>query len=52
MNQEELRMIEVGERNEGIQGIYIGLKQVYPQGKKHEEVKITPPPKIQGKMGE
>ena len=52
LNEEEKRLIEVGKRNPSIQGIYVGLKQIYPLGKKYEEVKVIPPKKIQGKMGE
>ena len=51
MNNEEQRLIEVAKRT-GIQGIYVGLKQIYPLGIDYEEVRIQPPPKIQGKMGE
>ena len=52
MNEEEKRLIEVGKRNPSIQGIYVGLKQIYPLGIVQKEIKVIPPKKIQGKMDE
>jgi len=52
LTEEEKRLIEVGKRNPGIQGIYIGLKQIYPLGIEQKEIKVTPPKKLQGKMGD
>jgi|TARA_A100001011_G_scaffold341946_1_gene375117 hypothetical protein len=51
MNDEEQRLIEVAKRT-GIQGIYVGLKQIYPLGIEQKEIKVTPPKKLQGKMGD
>ena len=52
MNEEEKRLIEVGKMNPSIQGIYVGLKQIYPLGIEQKEIKVTPPKKLQGKMDE
>ena len=52
MNEEEKRLIEVGKRNPSIQGIYVGLKQIYPLGIEQKEIKVIPPKKLQGKMGD
>ena len=49
MTDEEQRLIEVAKRT-GIQGIYIGLKQIYPLGIEQKEIKVIPPKKLQGKM--
>ena len=51
MNDEEQRLIEVAKMT-GIQGISVGLKHIYPLGIDYEEVRIQPPPKIQGKIWE
>ena len=52
LNEEEKRLIEVGKRNPSIQGIYVGLKQIYPLGIQQKEIKVIPPKKHQGKMGD
>ena len=52
LNEEEKRLIEVGKRNPSIQGIYVGLKQIYPLGIEQKEIKVIPPKKLQGKMDE
>ena len=52
LNDEEKRLIEVGKRNPSIQGIYVGLKQIYPLGIVQKEIKVIPPKKLQGKMGD
>ena len=52
LNEEEKRLIEVGKRNPSIQGIYVGLKQIYPLGIVQKEIKVIPPKKLQGKMDE
>ena len=52
LNEEEIRLIEVGKRNPSIQGIYVGLKQIYPLGIQQKEIKVIPPKKLQGKMGD
>ena len=51
MTDEEQRLIEVAKRT-GIQGVYINLKQIYPLGIEQKEIKVTPPKKLQGKMGD
>ena len=52
LNEEEKRLNEVGKRNPSIQGIYVGLKQIYPLGIQQKEIKVIPPKKLQGKMGD
>ena len=52
LNEEEKRLIEVGKRIPSIQGIYVGLKQIYPLGIQQKEIKVIPPKKLQGKMGD
>ena len=52
LNEEEKRLIEEGKRNPSIQGIYVGLKQIYPLGIQQKEIKVIPPKKLQGKMGD
>ena len=52
LNEEEKRLIEVGKRYPSIQGIYVGLKQIYPLGIQQKEIKVIPPKKLQGKMGD
>ena len=52
LNEEEKRLIEVGKRNPSIQGIDVGLKQIYPLGIQQKEIKVIPPKKLQGKMGD
>ena len=52
LNEEEKRLIEGGKRNPSIQGIYVGLKQIYPLGIQQKEIKVIPPKKLQGKMGD